>query len=86
MCLTGGFRNVHPGQLKTLLKVALALKHGRIPPSLHFQNPNPAIAFDKLKLQVVTELTPWVSERPLIAGVNSFGFGGTNAHIVMRNV
>ncbi|MEM9272529.1 MAG: aminotransferase class I/II-fold pyridoxal phosphate-dependent enzyme [Cyanobacteria bacterium P01_F01_bin.143] len=66
-----------------IIKVALALKHGQIPPSLHFQNPNPAIAFDKLKLQVVTELTTWVSDQPLIAGVNSFGFGGTNAHIVM---
>ncbi|ELS04099.1 polyketide synthase family protein [Xenococcus sp. PCC 7305] len=69
-----------------IIKVALALKHRQIPPSLHFENPNPAIAFDKLKLQVVTELTPWVSEQPLIAGVNSFGFGGTNAHIVMGDV
>ena len=66
-----------------IIKVALALKHGQIPPSLHFNQPNPEIAFDKLKLQVVTELTTWRSEQSLIAGVNSFGFGGTNAHIVM---
>ncbi|MEM6613925.1 MAG: type I polyketide synthase, partial [Cyanobacteria bacterium P01_C01_bin.72] len=69
-----------------IIKVALALKHRQIPPSLNFTTPNPAIAFDDLNLQVVTELTPWKSPQPLIAGVNSFGFGGTNAHIVMGEV
>ena len=69
-----------------IIKVALALKHKQIPPSLNFKTPNPAIAFDDLKLEVVTELTPWLSDKPLIAGVNSFGFGGTNAHIVMGEV
>ena len=66
-----------------IIKVALALKHKQIPPSLHFNTPNSAIAFENLKLQVVTQLTPWEKNKPLIAGVNSFGFGGTNAHIVM---
>ncbi len=66
-----------------IIKVALALKHKQIPPSLHFNTPNGAIAFENLKLQVVTQLTPWEKDKPLIAGVNSFGFGGTNAHIVM---
>ena len=66
-----------------IIKVALALKHKQIPPSLNFTTPNPAIAFADLKLEVVTELTAWESDKPLIAGVNSFGFGGTNAHIVM---
>ncbi|MEO1466676.1 MAG: polyketide synthase, partial [Cyanobacteria bacterium J06633_1] len=66
-----------------IIKVALALKHKQIPPSLNFTTPNPAISFKDLKLKVVTELTPWESDKPLIAGVNSFGFGGTNAHIVM---
>jgi 8-amino-7-oxononanoate synthase len=69
-----------------IIKVALALKHKQIPPSLNFKTPNPAIAFEDLKLQVVTELTPWLSDKPLIAGVNSFGFGGTNAHVVMGGV
>jgi len=68
-----------------IIKVALALKHKQIPPSLNFKTPNPAIAFDALNLQVVTELTPWSSDKPL-AGVNSFGFGGTNAHVVLGNV
>lgn len=66
-----------------IIKVALALKHQQIPPSLHFQVPNQAIAFEDLKLEVVTKLTPWQSDKLRIAGVNSFGFGGTNAHIVM---
>jgi 8-amino-7-oxononanoate synthase len=69
-----------------IIKVALALKHKQIPPSLNFHTPNPAIAFEDLKLQVVTKLTPWLSDKPLIAGVNSFGFGGTNAHIVLGEV
>ena len=68
-----------------IIKVALALKHQQIPPSLHFQIPNKAIAFQDLNLEVVTELTPW-QDKLKIAGVNSFGFGGTNAHIVMGNV
>ncbi len=69
-----------------IIKVALALKHKQIPPSLNFNQPNPAIAFEDLKLKVITELTPWSSDKPLIAGVNSFGFGGTNAHIVIGEV
>ena len=69
-----------------IIKVALALKHKQIPPSLHFNKPNPAIAFENLKLQVVTQLTPWEKDERLIAGVNSFGFGGTNAHVVLAEV
>ncbi|OKH17705.1 beta-ketoacyl synthase [Hydrococcus rivularis NIES-593] len=68
-----------------LIKVALALKYKQIPPSLHFQEPNPAIAFDKLPLRVQTTLTPWLERSfPALAGVNSFGFGGTNAHVVLE--
>ncbi|WP_237743540.1 type I polyketide synthase [Pleurocapsa sp. PCC 7319] len=69
-----------------VIKVALALKHKQIPPSLHFHNPNPEINFEELHLQVSTELTPWQTDTPAIAGVNSFGFGGTNAHVVMGEV
>ncbi len=68
-----------------IIKVALALKHQQIPPSLHFHTPNCAIAFENLNLEVVTELTPW-EDKHKIAGVNSFGFGGTNAHIVMGDL
>jgi myxalamid-type polyketide synthase MxaB len=66
-----------------LIKVALALKYQQIPPSLHFHDPNPAIAFDKLPLRVQTELTSW-SKPSALAGVNSFGFGGTNAHVIVE--
>jgi 8-amino-7-oxononanoate synthase len=66
-----------------IIKVLLAFKHQQIPPSLHFNTPNPAIAFTESKLQVVTQLTPWSQDKLMLAGVNSFGFGGTNAHIVM---
>ncbi|MEO5753212.1 MAG: SDR family NAD(P)-dependent oxidoreductase [Chthoniobacterales bacterium] len=62
----------------------LVLKHGQIPPSLHFKTPSPHIDFEKLKLRVPTELEPFPNgngER--LAGVNSFGFGGANAHVIM---
>ena len=65
-----------------LIKIILALQHGAIPPSLHFRTPNPLVAWERLQLRVATELTPWGS-RPRLAGVSSFGFGGTNAHVVV---
>jgi myxalamid-type polyketide synthase MxaE and MxaD len=68
-----------------LIKVALALQHREIPPSLHFKKPNPHIPFDELPLRVQTALRPWPSEPgPALAGVSSFGFGGTNAHVVLE--
>jgi amino acid adenylation domain-containing protein len=68
-----------------LIKVALALKHRQLPPSLHFQEPNPHIPFDTLSLQVQTRLEPWPEGvGPALAGVSSFGFGGTNAHVVLQ--
>jgi myxalamid-type polyketide synthase MxaE and MxaD len=68
-----------------LIKVALALRHREIPPSLHFEKPNPHIPFDELPLRVQTTLSPWPAESgPALAGVSSFGFGGTNVHVVME--
>ncbi len=70
-----------------LIKVALCLHHQQIPPSLHCQQPNPSVDWDKLKLRVQQNLTPWYKgENPAIAGINSFGFGGTNAHLVLQEV
>ncbi|TMR90391.1 type I polyketide synthase [Nonomuraea basaltis] len=63
-----------------LIKVALSLHHGRIPPSLHFTTPNPHIPFTDLGLRVVTRPEPWPGG---VAGVSGFGFSGTNAHIIM---
>jgi amino acid adenylation domain-containing protein len=68
-----------------LIKTVLALKHRRIPPSLHFETPNPAIDFSETPFYVNTTLTPWQrGETPLRAGVSSFGIGGTNAHVVLE--
>ena len=68
-----------------LIKVALALERRMIPASLHFRQANPAIDLPALGLRVVTELEPWPhQERVAIAGVNSFGFGGANAHVVVQ--
>ncbi|WP_437932302.1 SDR family NAD(P)-dependent oxidoreductase [Sorangium sp. So ce291] len=68
-----------------LIKAALAVHHRKIPASLHFQVPNPEIDFERSRLRVPSELVPWPScyERA-IAGVNSFGFGGTNASAVLE--
>lgn len=68
-----------------LIKTALSLKHGRIPGQLHHHTPNPAIAFDDLQLRVQTQLDDWPqAPGTRHAGVNSFGFGGTNAHVVLQ--
>jgi phthiocerol/phenolphthiocerol synthesis type-I polyketide synthase A len=67
------------------IKATLALDHAHIPPNLHFESPNPHIAFPEMRLKVVAEHTDWPSTgRPRRAGVSSFGFGGTNAHVVLE--
>ena len=69
-----------------LIKAALVLKRGVIPKHLHFHNPNPSLDWDRLPLQVTSSMMdlPSRTERPRLAGVNSFGISGTNAHIVME--
>lgn len=66
-----------------VIKVSLMIKHRLIPGNLHFDEPNPAIDFDRLRLRVPRTLQPWPSHRPVVAGVDSFGFGGTNAHALL---
>ncbi|MFD7275463.1 SDR family NAD(P)-dependent oxidoreductase [Streptomyces sp. NPDC059862] len=68
-----------------LLKVLLALRHRQLPPSINYSTPNPEIDFERSRLRPVTELRPW---RPgpsgeLVGAVSSFGFSGTNAHLVV---
>ncbi len=68
----------------SLIKVALALQHRAIPPSLNFVEPNPEIPFDGLPVRVAQTLTPWPENGGrAVAGVSAFGFGGTNAHAVL---
>ena len=69
-----------------LIKTVLALEHGEIPPSLHFESPNPKIDFGATPFFVNAALTPWAKTAggPRRAGVSSFGIGGTNAHVVLE--
>jgi len=68
-----------------LIKVALALWHRMLPPNLHCDELNPDIPFAQLGLRVQQGLEPWPERNgPPLAGVNSFGFGGTNAHVIVQ--
>jgi len=70
-----------------LIKTILALNHETIPPQKHFHHPNPHIPWDELPIQIPTALIPWSREKegkPRIAGISSFGFSGTNAHILVQ--
>ncbi|WP_312866292.1 type I polyketide synthase, partial [Streptomyces boluensis] len=67
-----------------LIKALLSLHHRRLPASLNFETPNPRIPLADWGLAVQRELSAWPREdRPLVAGVSSFGMGGTNAHVVL---
>ena len=78
----------HPEQsagLAGLIKTALSLKHGEIPPTLHFTTPNPGIPFAAGPFYVQSTLREWPrGEAPRRAGVNSLGIGGTNAFLVLE--
>jgi acyl transferase domain-containing protein/acyl-CoA synthetase (AMP-forming)/AMP-acid ligase II/NADP-dependent 3-hydroxy acid dehydrogenase YdfG/NADPH:quinone reductase-like Zn-dependent oxidoreductase/acyl carrier protein len=95
----GGTTRVHPiGSIKTnighcesaagvagLIKAAMVLHSGLVPPSLHFEKPNPLIRFDDYPLRVQRDLAALATaDRPRLAGVNSFGIGGTNVHVVLE--
>ncbi|WP_194867533.1 type I polyketide synthase [Pseudoalteromonas sp. PPB1] len=71
--------------IASLIKTALILKNRVIPASLNFNNPNPLIPFDELRVNVQTEIGELPEyARPALAGVNSFGVGGTNVHLVLE--
>ena len=69
-----------------LMKAALAVKYGELPPSLNFEQPNPEIDFESSPFFVNTALRPWETPegQPRRAGVSCFGLGGTNAHAVLE--
>jgi malonyl CoA-acyl carrier protein transacylase len=67
-----------------LIKAVLCLQRGAVPKSLHFRTPNPLIPWQRLAVKVATELTPWNDAEGRVAGVSSFGFSGTNAHVVLE--
>ncbi|UFS98476.1 SDR family NAD(P)-dependent oxidoreductase [Nocardia huaxiensis] len=67
-----------------LIKTVLAVEHGVLPPSINFENPNPAIDFERYGLAVQTRRAAWETRGgPRIAGVSSFGIGGTNCHVLV---
>ncbi|HEX2285339.1 MAG TPA: type I polyketide synthase, partial [Mycobacterium sp.] len=68
-----------------VIKVILSLEHQTLPKHLNFENPSPHIPWDRLPVEVVKETIPWERNgRPRIAGVSSFGFAGTNAHVILE--
>jgi len=68
-----------------LIKAALCIEQGKIPPSLHFNHPNPNIPFEQMCIQVATRVEDWpTAYQTRYAGVNSFGYGGTNAHVLLQ--
>ncbi|MDR3376330.1 MAG: beta-ketoacyl synthase N-terminal-like domain-containing protein, partial [Ancalomicrobiaceae bacterium] len=70
--------------LAGVVKAVMALEHDRLPASLHFETPNPDIPFADLNLTVASSPVALPrGEKPRLAGINSFGFGGTNAHVVI---
>lgn len=72
--------------LASVIKTALVLQKGLIPPHINFEKPNPAIPLDEWNLKLPLELTPWPKGRPVRASVNNFGYGGTNVHVIMESL
>ncbi|WP_102419329.1 polyketide synthase Pks13 [Mycobacterium sp. 4858] len=71
----------------SMAKVVLALQHDKLPPSINFAGPSPYIDFDAMRLKVIDQPTDWPRYGGYaLAGVSSFGFGGANAHLVVREV
>lgn len=67
-----------------LIKTALCLNKNQVPANLHFKNPNPALDYEKSNLKIPTSLESLPEGEDSYASINSFGFGGSNAHIVLK--
>ena len=70
--------------MASLAKVVGCLQHGEIPGQLHFEKLNPRISIAGTRLEIASEAQPWPRAARRIAGISSFGFGGTNAHVVVE--
>nr|ALQ33027.1 putative polyketide synthase [Fusarium subglutinans] len=71
--------------LSAVMKGVLALEHQTIPPNINLKNPNPKIPFAKYNLNVPLEPTPFPSDRQKRVSINSFGIGGSNAHVILES-
>ncbi|GHH93575.1 SDR family NAD(P)-dependent oxidoreductase [Streptomyces capillispiralis] len=72
--------------LTGVVKTVLAMRHGLLPPTLHFTEPNPLLDLDGSPFRVVDRPTPWpAGDAPRRAGVSAFGLGGTNAHVLLED-
>src|SRR5690606_39055746 len=67
-----------------LIKLVLSLEVGKLPPTLHQSRPNPRIAWNTLPLRVIDRKQDWPVAPLRLAGVSSFGFSGTNAHLILQ--
>jgi phthiocerol/phenolphthiocerol synthesis type-I polyketide synthase E len=67
-----------------LIKATMAVRTGQVPPSVNFDEANPKIDFADTPFQVHTTVADWPQEGPRMAGISSFGIGGTNAHVVIE--
>ncbi|WP_024804815.1 type I polyketide synthase [Nocardia sp. BMG51109] len=87
-CLLGSVKsNIgHAGAaagIAGLIKAALQLEHGEIAPTVHFRQPNPLLALDDTPFRIAAEHQPWPERAARLAGISSFGIGGTNVHAVL---
>jgi len=70
--------------IASLIKVVLSLQHRKIPPHLHLKQLNPYISLEDTTFSIPTEGQPWSSSSTRLAGISSFGFGGTNCHMILE--
>ncbi|MEV0267849.1 SDR family NAD(P)-dependent oxidoreductase [Hamadaea sp. NPDC050747] len=74
----------HAAGVASLIKAIMALRHGRIPATLNFTEPNPKLELDSSPFVIADRMTTISATKPWVAGVSSFGVGGTNAHVVVQ--
>ena len=70
--------------MASLIKVVMSIQNGVIPPNLHYHTPTPHVPIDDAPIAVPTSQHPWPDEKRRLAGISSFGFGGTNAHMIVE--
>ena len=68
-----------------MIKVVLSMRNGELPPHLHLRKPNPAVDWERIRINIPTQLTPWpAGAKPRVAGTSGFGLSGVNAHVLIE--